>query len=138
VLAAVAYAACSTGDAPERALEDTARAYLAGMAAERPEDDRAAMARIMPTADDLDALVPGRRDVLRAVWGPEAERLVADAPARAHEVREVLPIVAVRTIDFRQGAPLLLARSLSPCRPIPLSAASDRAASASRVPDAAH
>jgi len=45
--------------------------------------------------------------------GPEAERLVAEAPTRSHEYRDVLPIVAVRTVDLRADAPLLLARSLS-------------------------
>ena len=79
--------------ATDRTLEDTARAFFLGMAAERPDENRAAMARIVPTADDLGALVPGQRDALWAVWGPEAERLVAEAPNRSHEYRDVLPIV---------------------------------------------
>jgi hypothetical protein len=46
------------------------------------------------------------------VWGPEAERLVANAPERAHEYRDVLPVRGVRTTDLRGEGSLVLQRSL--------------------------
>ena len=117
VLAAVALAvgscASDSRDEADVALERTVREYFLGMAAERPDENRAAMARIVPTADDFAALLPASAESLWAVWGPEAARLVAEAPARAQEYREALPIVAVRTSDLRRDAPLVLARSLA-------------------------
>ena len=83
------------------------------MAAESADENRAAMARLVPAAADFAGLVPGKRDALWAVWGPEAEKLVANAPERAHEIRDAMPIVAVRTVDLRHDPPLVLATSLS-------------------------
>jgi hypothetical protein len=113
LIALATLVACSRGDADARALEQIVRAYLTGMASESPEENRAAMARLVPTADDFEALVPGKRDALWAVWGPEAEKLVANAPERAGEIREVMPVVAVRSVDLRKDAPVVLAKSLS-------------------------
>ena len=132
--------ACSRGDADEHGLEQAVRAYLTGMAAESADENRAAMARLVPTADDFEALVPGKRDALWAVWGPEAERLVANAPERAQEIRDVMPIVAVRSVDLRKDAPLVLATSLSylppdlPVRGVAIELKKDERAASAFVP----
>lgn len=75
----------------DEVYESTVRTYFLGMADERPDENRAAMARLVPTADDFRALVP----------------------ARAQEFRDALPIVAVRASDLRREPPLVLAQSLA-------------------------
>jgi hypothetical protein len=94
------------------ALERQVTDFFVGMASERPDDNRRAMAALMPAAEDFEALVPGHGAALWAVWGPEARRLVETASEPRDEYRAVLPVRGVRTADLRSDASVLLERSL--------------------------
>jgi hypothetical protein len=52
-----------------------------------------------------------------AVWGPERERLVREAPDHAEHYRTVLPLGAVHVTDLRAEPSIVLARSLQELPP---------------------
>lgn len=119
-LLALSTSACSgnNGAAAPPGFEEAARAFYLGMASEDPAENRTAMAAWVPTQEDLEWLFPGHGALLWKTWGPEATRLIADAPAQSESYRSALPYEGVvRTSNLRENGSVILKRSIEFMRP---------------------